>query len=121
MEIPAETTPDMVIILLCVVVIIIGRSAALIASRVEKACPANGKSKLRPLVLGSRIAWAFALICWIPFIFEKTFDLLTGNKDDLLALVFAFCFVAFLCLGVIASLSTIVDAWLRIRAARGKV
>ncbi len=114
----------MLIILLCVVVIIIGRFAVLIASRVEEARPANVKAKLRPLVLGSRIAWALAFTCWIPLILVETFSLLTRKKPDHSiggALLFAFCFVAFLCLGVIASLSTMVDAWLRTRAARGKL
>src|SRR5215467_3138042 len=102
----------MLINLLCVVVIIIGGFAALIASRAD--CPANVKAKLRPLVLGSRIVWALAFASWIPIILDETFLLLTGNKDGSLgrALAFAFCFVAFLNLGVIASLLTIADAWL---------
>ncbi len=114
----------MTIILLCIVVLIIGRFAARMASRAEELCPANAKAKLRPLVLGSRIAWALAFACLIPIILGETVSLLTSNKLDHSlgdALVFAFCFVGFLCLGVIASLLTIADASLRMRTGRGKL
>ena len=125
--------PLLVFVLLYVVLIIIGRFATriaseadvLIASRVEEACPANGKARIRPLVLGSRIAWVLTFACLIPVIWLETSDLLTGKRkgaDGLGdALEFALCLVAFLCLGVIASLSTLVDAWLRTRAARSKL